>query len=423
MNRLISVVVAVGLGFGLSTGAEAAIYTPGNLVVLQFDGGGAALNNRGTLGVLREFGLSGTQLGGGFVANDLALPSLSSDPQKLVFSGTATSEGQLTRSVDGRYLTMFGYNGAIGASGVSGGSIATSGNVTGGSTPQLTRTVGRIGFDQSANYYDVTQSYSNSNVRSAASVDGSSFYTGGTSGTSGSNANTGGVRLLTPPVTTPVAQTGAGTLNNVRVVNFGPSNNVFASSQSTGFFGVSQISGGTATLLPGFAAAFATEDLSSTDFWFRDANTLYIADEGQLTGTVTTGTPPNQVTKNRVGGLQKWTFNGSAWSLAARFTGAGVLDDIGTTDVETALTAGLRSLTGVVDPAGRTVLYATTGETSTRLVAFVDDGSATINTPFYQLAVAGANTAFRGVDFAPIPAPGTIALLGMGGLLAARRRR
>ena len=38
-------------------------------------------------------------------------------------------------------------------------------------------------------------------------------------------------------------------------------------------------------------------------------------------------------------------------------------------------------------------------------------------------STGGANTIFRGIEFAPIPAPGSVALLGLAGLVAGRRRR
>jgi hypothetical protein len=216
-------------------------------------------------------------------------------------------------------------------------------------------------------------------------------------------------------VTTPVSQ--ASNQNNVRVVNFDTSGRVMASAQSstTTANGIFEISGGTANQLPGFNAASLTNNVSITDFWFKDATTLYAADEGTLTGVTSS--------KNNVGGLQKWIFDGTNWNLAARFTGSGATDNAGTPETEIALTSGLRGLTGTVNPDGSVTLYAITGDSATKLVAFVDDGTATISTPFYQLAVAGTNQAFRGVDFAPIPAPGAAALLGLGGAVAARRRR
>lgn len=418
MRKPIQLVLAASVAAGVAVPSLAAIYTSGNLVLTQV-GTGGTIGNAAFGVTLREFGL-GTPLTGTFVNNDLALPSSPLDSQRLTVSGSATSEGTITRSFDQRYLTLAGYNAPVAATGVGGGSIATSSNVSGGATPQYTRTVGRVAYDQGTVLNDVTSAYSNSNIRSAWTLDGTSYYIGGTSGTSVANANTGGVRLLTPPVTTPTAQ--STNQNNVRVVNYNPRGEVVVSAQSTtvtsnGLFLLT--GGGTASQLPGFAAASGTGNINAQDFWFADGNTVYIADEGSLTGT--TGTAPN--VKTNLGGLQKWIFDGVTWSLAARFTGAGAVDDTSTAATETALTAGLRGLTGVVNADGAVTLYATTADTLPKLVAFVDNGAATLSTPFYQLAVSATGTAFRGVEFTPIPAPGAAALAALAGLAAARRRR
>ncbi|MFM9170974.1 MAG: hypothetical protein ACKOTD_12930, partial [Phycisphaerales bacterium] len=84
--------------------------------------------------------------------------------------------------------------------------------------------------------------------------------------------------------------------------------------------------------------------------------------------------------------------------------------------------AGLRGLTGTWDAVNGAQLYATTTEISNnRLVSILDNG--TTPTLATNLASAGANYAFRGVDIYDIPAPGALALLGVAGLLAGRRRR
>jgi pentose-5-phosphate-3-epimerase len=85
--------------------------------------------------------------------------------------------------------------------------------------------------------------------------------------------------------------------------------------------------------------------------------------------------------------------------------------------------AGLRGLTGTWDAVNGAQLYATTNETSNnRLISIVDTGITP--TTATNLASAGANYAFRGVDvFAAVPAPGAIALVGVAGLVTVRRRK
>lgn len=391
-------IAAIAAGCGLAASASAANFTYGNLVLSQVgpgSGTNGALNSAATAVTLREFSLS-TQ---SFLANDLALPATGSD--KLTISGSATSEGVLTLSSDGRYLTIGGYDAIVGQSGnVAGSSIATSPNFTGATGTIVNRTIARVDVTQSVSMFRMTNAYSGSNFRSVASADGSTFYTAGTASTNPNQAVSAGVRFFDPGLGTDSIQQ-APSPTNIRVVNLALGGRVFASSQSAPFNGISEWSGGTATLLPGMAAAFLTNDLAPTDFYFASSSVLYVADEGGLTGLVSG--------KNRVGGLQRWDFDGTNWNLSYRITDG--------------LTAGLRGLTAVTDASGVTTLWAITADSisatqGNKLVAVTDLGPTST---FITLAVAGGNQAFRGLDLIPAPGTGAMALLGLA--IAGRRRR
>jgi hypothetical protein len=84
------------------------------------------------------------------------------------------------------------------------------------------------------------------------------------------------------------------------------------------------------------------------------------------------------------GGVQRWDFNGSAWSLTYAFSGL--------------TSVGARGL--AVDFNGaHPVIYAITAEpTPNRLVSITDTGASSVVT---TLAASGANQIFRGVAFAP----------------------
>ena len=85
------------------------------------------------------------------------------------------------------------------------------------------------------------------------------------------------------------------------------------------------------------------------------------------------------------GGIQKWTFDGTTWSLA--------------NTLNAGLSTGARGLTAFVTGANVT-LVATTGEaTQNKLVVAVDDGSAA--PAVTTIATAAANTMFHGVALAP----------------------
>jgi hypothetical protein len=98
-------------------------------------------------------------------------------------------------------------------------------------------------------------------------------------------------------------------------------------------------------------------------------DTLYVADDRSIASG---------------GGIQKWTSNGSTWTLGSTF-------NVG-------ITTGVRGLAGYLSGAN-VVLIATTTETTNKIVAYVDDGSPL---PVGSVLVtAGANTAFRGVAMSP----------------------
>jgi hypothetical protein len=137
-------------------------------------------------------------------------------------------------------------------------------------------------------------------------------------------------------------------------------------------------------------------------------DTAFIADERTTTG----------------GGLQKWTLSNSTWSNVYSL----LVGPSGNLSSTTAVGyAGPRGLAGSYDlETGAFSLYLTTTQLSdNKLIKIIDSGSTP--TSYTELAKAGANYAFRGVDLiaSPIPEPSTYAAI-LGGValfgVAARRR-
>jgi hypothetical protein len=325
---------------------------PGNLVVVRSGDGSASLTSTSTLMFVDQY--------------DRAIPGqvtpLSTLSMPITISGSATSEGFVTQSVDGNYLVTVGYNTAPGTLTVA-NTAATLVN----------RVVARIDLNGVVDATTaLSDTYSGSsgtagNIRSANTVDGTSFWTSGT----GLAAANRGVCWTTLGAAT--ATQLSSTPTNCRVANLA-NGQVYVSTASSPFVGVSAVGAGlptttgqTTTLLTGFPSAGTP---SQYDFWFADAQTLYVADD-----------------RNSVsGGIQKWTESAGTWTL--QYT------------LNPALNIGCRGLSGIRDLSG-TTLYATTTQASANtLVSVLDTGAGSA---FTTLATAPANTAFRGVRFVRTP--------------------
>jgi hypothetical protein len=280
---------------------------------------------------------------------------------RLTNSGTASSEGHLHNSVDGQSLTIMGYDAMVGTASVSGTTSAA-----------VNRVVGRVGFDASVTYTKYTNAFSGNNPRSAATVDGSEYWMAG--------AGTVGGVVYGPGSGGSVTQVSTG-LSNARVVGiFG--GDIYFTAQSGSFVGLNRISG-----LPTTGATpvnvFTQTGMSPYGFFIKDSQTIYVADDRT----------------NGNGGIQKWTFDGSGWSLAYTLS----------TGVST---VGARGLAGEVDANGNAVLYAITGESSAnRLITITDTGASSAAV---TLSTAAQNTIYRGVAFTPVPEPVTLLALGTG---------
>ncbi len=349
-------------GVALSAWAVSAAcgqsFTPGNLVVFQTGDGSAALAAAATPAFLKEFTTSGTP------GISVALPTTASGANHICTNhGTASSEGQLSRSVDGRYLLTVGYDAIVGTAAVNGTTSAA-----------VARVVARI---DTAGVVDTTQglgdSFGGSSIRGVASPNGTDLWVGG----NGSGAATAGVRSTTLGATS--ATQLSTSVTNTRWVGIA-GGQLYVSAGAGAFRGVSAVGTGlpttasqTITLLNGFDPG-TTSPESPYGFYMPAADTLYVCDDRT----------------NGNGGIQKWTLSAGTWTLAYTLVvGAGT-------------GSGARGLTGSVDRAGQVTVYATTSETSAnRLVSIVDTGAASA---FALVTTAPVNTAFRGVDVAPAAA-------------------
>jgi hypothetical protein len=372
----------------LSLAASAGLagpFTAGNLVVTQiFDGTGTIAAGAAAPVLLVEIDINT-----GAIVQTIPLPTVTAgNVHTLTVRGSATSVAHMRRSVDGRYLTCIGYDAPVGTAAV---------NMTSASTnPRIVARVDASGsVDTSTALTDafsgqVSPAFS-ADPRSAVSTDGNDLWLS----SSGGLGSSGGVRYTTFGSTTST-QVSPSPSNTRNIDIFNNQLYVTADSLSGGTFigvmtvgtGLPTSSGNAASQLPGFPQG-PTTGQSPYEFFFSDANTVYIADDSTLTPT-----PPALP-----GGIQKWTFDAGTgfWSLAytinAGLPGAN----------------GCRGLIGKVDGSGVT-LYATTADAITRIVKLVDTGAGS---SFTILATAPTTTApatqvlYRGIDFVPASAAST----------------
>jgi hypothetical protein len=337
----------------MATVATSVGVAQAELFVTRIGTGAAALTNASTATFIDRFNNDGTPS----ASPTIALPTEASG-SNLAFtnSGTATSEGFIALSADGQYLTLGGYNSATGVA-----SIASS------ATPAVARVIARVAVSTGAvdTSTGITDTFNGNNIRSVVSSNGTDFWAAG----SGQ-----GVRYTTLGSST-TTQINSAAPTNLRVVDI-VDNQLYVSAGSGAFQGVGTVGTGlpttgmnTPTLLTGFPTAAGP---SAYDYWFGDANTLYVADDR---------------TSMSNGGIQKWVQETGTWSL--KYT------------LSTSATIGARGLAGQAGEGGNVTLYATT--TDNKLVSIADTLSA-VTAPgntFSILATAPTNTAFRGVEFVP----------------------
>ena len=377
MNHLKSSLLVAALALVTLTSANAASsLLADSLLVYRVGTGTGSLVNTGNSAFLDEYSRTGTLV----QSIDLGI----------VASGTASSEGLISRSGDGRYIVATGYA-STGST-----SIASS---TGAANARVIARIDSAGNVDSTTR--LTNYASGNNPRSAWSADGSSFYAVG---------GTGGIVYATLGATsgTGVTTTGTGLLSNMRQINV--FNNQLYASSSSGAFRLattggapSSTTGQTLTNLSGWSTsagspyAFFLADLSSS---VDGLDTAYVADD-------TTGAAGGLLKYSLVSGT--WTLTGQIGTgtdayrgLAAEQLADGSINLFATRKGGTAATGG-GELVSITDTAGYNVAFSSTAPT--------------------VLATAAANTAFRGVSLSTVPEPSSAALLGFGTLALLGLRR
>ncbi|MBL8879709.1 MAG: PEP-CTERM sorting domain-containing protein [Phycisphaerales bacterium] len=343
----------------LTGSASAGPITPGNLAVVRIGGAGGSAS----AGFIEEYTTSGV------LVQTLALPTADGaggNQMCTLVGGAAAHEGYLSLSTDRRYLVLAGNDIPIGTN------VATS---------ALDRVVARVdmaGAIDTTTHFNLSSGW---NARSAV-MDGNNIWVSGSAINKAVSYTTFGAASATVITNnfggSRVAKIYNGQLYDTADPNSGNPQGVFSIGA-----GLPTTTGQTPALLPGFPST--NTELDIWDVWFADPNTIYFAD-GRA---VASG-----------GGVQKWTFNGAAWSRAYTLNiglGNGVF--------------GLNGETG----GGLNTLYCTTADN--KIVKITDTGAGSA---FTTLVTGVSGNVFRGIVL--VPEPASIILIGAAALVFARRR-
>ncbi len=372
----------------------------------------------------------------------------------IVTSFSSKSELGLNLSTDGSVITFMGYVAAPNTLDVSNSNtpgVYDGTNPSGGSYYRAVAQVGANGAIQ----VTPTNAYSGNNGRAAILANGQYYMVGNDNNGAATPANivsSTGVEISTPGQAANTVPTEVGSFsiseinpltgqpyavdpkdkpgkdNNFRGLTiFGNTIYVTKGSGSNGIDTVYQVgnagilptlaTAATApiTVLPGFPTASARAAGPTNDYpfgiWFANANTLYVADEGDGVLADAAG--------SKTAGLQKWTLSGGTWTMAYVLqNGLNLGTPYPIANYPTTLnpaTAGLRNITGLVNTGGTVTIYAVTSTVSTngdtgadpnKLVSITDNlanttaAGASAET-FTTLRTAVAGEVLRGISFTP----------------------
>lgn len=319
------------LALSLASTCAFAQFTEGNLVVGVIGDNGDQTDNQPV--ALREFTLAGVQVG-----SDLSLNNVGG--RNLTTTYGETSEGQVSRSGNGLFLTLCGYD-------LAPHSFATF------STYDTPRVVSRVGFNKGIIFSNNFTVYNNvtllgDGVRGAFSRTGKDFIvTGGDAG------------LTLGEFGGPINQYFGGDYSSRSVTWYGGQ---YVYNGSNAYFGGNGLATWDGNPSNAPIPLFASSAGSSREFVFTSPSVCYVSTS---TGSV---------------GLVKYVFSAGAWNEAYRLGGTGV--------------NGLAVDTSGVNP----VVYCTSSNGQT-LRKTVDSGTAF--SAWEVLSTAAAGTRYRGLDWTP----------------------
>ncbi|NBV87035.1 MAG: hypothetical protein EBS01_12415, partial [Verrucomicrobia bacterium] len=330
-------------------------FTPGNLIVTRYGDGTATLGSTATtLNILEINPVNG--------GTNQTLSTIASGAFLLTDAGNSTSQGYL--NTFGTNTALPGYNSALNTASITAQNTKAV-NILGRAATVITR----VTFPTGGPSATPPSPFSGANFRSVIATDTNKFYA---SGNSSGSPVTAGMWYYNGSFFTQICTNPISNLRNVEIYN----GNLYFSTGS-GTIGIHQVGTGLPTTSGQIATVVIPTGAGTSPYGFAispDGNTAYVADD-------------STVNANSGGGIQKWTKSGSTWTRQYTF--------------------GTQARGLAVDFSGENpVIYATTGATTdtsnNRIIKIVDTGASATST---DVAVAGANYVFRGLDFAPAEIP------------------
>lgn len=354
--------------------AAGSAFTAGNILTLRVgESAGPALTSASQPLFLDEYTPTGTFVQS--VPLPFAQNALGANNRKFTMSGTSTSEGYLNLSPDGQYLTFAGYDAAPGVLAITGTSAATT-----------NRVVARVTYNGGINTTTrIADGYDANNVRSAATVDGNAFWTGG--------AGTGGGARYVALGSTGTSTQLSTTITNTRGTAIYNSQ-LYCTSQSGSNIGVNTVgtglpttAGNTISILSGTATNVDLTNPHGFVFVDQDDNgtpdVMYVADANL--GLVKFSNSSGTWTKR--GSLPN-TSGGAVYGLTAQAVGANrrIYLNLGTSST---------IATEIYTFLDNSAITANIASNGTDIVAAC--GS--------PIVTASGNVGFKGVTFAPVFVP------------------
>jgi hypothetical protein len=331
-------------------------FTANSIVVLRVGDGSATLTTAATAVFLDEYDTNGNLL------QSIPMPTaVDGSNRRMTLSGTRLSQGSLTLSVNGQFLTVAGYDAAVGTTNVA--------NTESAATNRVVALINGNGIIDTSTR--ISDGFNRSEPRGVATTDGTKFWVAGVS-----NDESGGVRYVSygssgtsTQLTTPDRASRALGIYDGQL---------YLTATGTGFVGLNTVGTGTPTsgthtlTLQALAGQFPYEFvLLDRDAAIAGVDTLYIADYSGLTTSR---------------GIHKFSFDGTSWISRGRYDAGQII-----------------GLAGKV-VGGTVELYGTQGTAANNSLVRIVDTSAfdqNISGSLTTLVSAGAGRVFRGVAFSP----------------------